>query len=169
MLAAQLPAGIDFRPIRPEDEPFLEQLYASTRETELASVPWSTAEKASFLAQQFQLQHRYYQAHFTAARFEIIRHGGADIGRRYTEWRADGLALIDLSLLPAWRGQGIGTAILRAAQAEAAARAMPLNMHVEHDNPAARLYERLGFIELSGNGVYRKLRWQASAAEACHV
>lgn len=169
MLAAQLPAGIDFRPTQPEDEPFLAHLYASTREAELAFVPWSAAKKSAFLAQQFQFQHRYYQAHFTAARFEIICREGVDIGRRYIEWRADGLALIDLAFLPEWRGQGLGTAILRAAQAEAASRAMPLNLHVEHDNPAVRLYERLGFVELSNNGVYRKLRWQAMAEEACHV
>lgn len=159
MLAAQLPAGIDFRPTQPEDEPFLAHLYASTREAELAFVPWSAAEKSAFLAQQFQFQHRYYQAHFSGADFHIVQRNGVDIGRRYVLRSETGIVLIDMALLPPWRGQGIGTAILHGVLGEAHRSGRTVTLHVEHDNPAGRLYSRSGFVGVGDNGVYRKMQW----------
>ena len=43
------------------------------------------------------------------------------------------------------RGQGIGARLLRALTAEAARRGVGLCLNVRHDNPARRLYERIGF------------------------
>ena len=42
--------AVTFRPIRPEDEPFLCRLYASTRADEMALVDWDEAQKEAFLA-----------------------------------------------------------------------------------------------------------------------
>ena len=63
---------INFRPVVPEDEPFLYQVYASTRQEELATVPWDEAEKEAFLRMQFTAQHRFYQEEFASAEFLII-------------------------------------------------------------------------------------------------
>ena len=52
---------VTLRPIRDEDRPFLERLYASTRDEELRPVPWSDAQKTAFLASQYALQHAHYQ------------------------------------------------------------------------------------------------------------
>ena len=43
------------------------------------------------------------------------------------------------------RGQGAGEMLLRALTAEAARRDIGLCLNVRHDNPARRLYERIGF------------------------
>ena len=40
---------ISLRPITPEDEPFLYEVYASTRENEMALLEWSSTEKEKFL------------------------------------------------------------------------------------------------------------------------
>jgi GNAT superfamily N-acetyltransferase len=40
------------------------------------------------------------------------------------------MRIIDIALLPAWRGQGLGGAILRTLQDEAAAAGKPLTIHV---------------------------------------
>ena len=56
----------------------------------------------------------------------------------------------------AHRGRGIGTALLRAAAAEATARRGGLSLSVSLSNPARRLYLREGFVpvgELSGGSV----------------
>ena len=37
-----------------------------------------------------------------------------------------------------------------------------VTIHVEHDNPARRLYDRLGFQHVDTNGVYHLLEWSAS-------
>ena len=46
-------AAIALRPIRPDDRSFLLAVYASTREPELAAVPWDAAQKAAFVEMQF--------------------------------------------------------------------------------------------------------------------
>jgi GNAT superfamily N-acetyltransferase len=44
------------------------------------------------------------------------------------------------------RGRGIGTMLLTRLVGEAGRRGLPgLSLHVDHGNPARRLYERLGF------------------------
>jgi ribosomal protein S18 acetylase RimI-like enzyme len=52
---------------------------------------------------------------------------------------------LSIALLPAYRGKGIGTALLSAllVRAQTIYRAVCLSVSV--DNPAARLYQRLGF------------------------
>ena len=62
------------RPITTHDKPFLYRLYASTREDEMAMVPWSEAEKETFLTSQFNAQHTFYHQQFVEAEFLIIGH-----------------------------------------------------------------------------------------------
>ena len=150
---------ITFRPIRPEDEALLYQIYASTREEELAQVPWDTAEKEAFLRMQFNAQHQYYQEQFPHAAFQIILRDDRPIGRLYVNRRPDVIHLIDIALLPANRNRGIGTSLLKELLAEASEVGKPVRIHVEHFNPALHLYERLGFSRIGDQGVYYQMEW----------
>jgi ribosomal protein S18 acetylase RimI-like enzyme len=150
------------RPVRPEDEPFLCAVYAGTRTEELARVPWSAEEKAAFLRMQFTAQQRYYRAQFRDAAFDVVLHAGEPIGRLYVDRRTDELRVLDLALVPAARGAGIGTRLLCALIDEAARAALPLRIHVEHSNRAVRLYERLGFTRTGEHGVYVSMEWRAA-------
>ncbi len=155
--------GLVLRPSTSADLPFLETVYASSRETELAQTDWSAAQKAAFLKMQFDLQHQYYQAHYSDAAFHIVRLGGEDIGRLYLRRGKTLFNLIDIALLAPWRGQGIGTALLSYVLAEAEAAGAAVELHVEHDNPARSLYARSGFEPAGSNGVYLKLRRACAA------
>ncbi len=143
-----------FRPIRPDDEALLFQIYASTREEELAPVPWTAAEKDAFLRMQFNAQHRYYQDQFPDASYRLILLGDLPAGRLYLHRQEDELNIIDIALLPAYRNAGLGTRLLREVFAEADAAGKPVRIHVERFNPALRLYERLGFSRIADTGVY---------------
>ena len=50
--------------------------------------------------------------------------------------------LLFVTVDPAARGRGIGGRLIRRSIAECPG---DVKLHVEHDNPAKRLYERLGF------------------------
>jgi GNAT superfamily N-acetyltransferase len=150
---------VAFRPIRPDDEPFLYRVYASTREEELRPVPWTAAQKEAFLRQQFQAQHAFYQEQYAGARFEIIVRDGQPIGRLYVARWDEEIRIVDIALLPEHRGAGIGTGILRDLLAEAAAAGKPVRIHVERLNPARQLYERLGFVPVADKGVYYLMEW----------
>jgi len=127
-------------------------------------LPWTEAQATSFLRMQFTAQHDYYQAQFTGASFDIIELSGNPIGRLYIDRRTDALCVIDLALLPEYRNQGIGTAVLETLLQEAAALGRPVRLHVETFNPAQSLYRRLGFIALETQGIHVLMEWRAPAA-----
>ena len=154
-------AEISFRPIRPADERFLSQLYASTRAEEVAQVPhWTDEQRVEFLEMQFQAQHKFYSEQFTEAEFSIIRHRGRSVGRLYIDHRDDEIRLIDIALMPDVRRQGIGGALMRQILTQGQEASKPVRIHVEKNNPALRLYRRLGFEDIEDQGVYYLMEWK---------
>ncbi|NHA01978.1 GNAT family N-acetyltransferase [Nocardioides sp. W3-2-3] len=87
---------------------------------------------------------------------------GRFAGRITLDRRPDDLRVVDLALLPAYRGRGIGGALLGRVLVEAAATGRTASIHVEVHNPARRLYERLDFRVVEDLGVYLLMRWTAS-------
>jgi ribosomal protein S18 acetylase RimI-like enzyme len=151
--------AIVLRAASEEDIAFLFRVYASTREGELAPLAWSDEQKHAFVAMQFDAQHRHYRTHFPDARFDVIEVGGAPAGRFYVDRSDQEIRVIDLALLPEYRGAGIGGTLLHELQVESARQATPIVMHVEHHNRAVRLYRRLEFRVVADDGVYQKMIW----------
>jgi ribosomal protein S18 acetylase RimI-like enzyme len=67
------------------------------------------------------------------------------------------IRVVDVSLLPEFRARGVGTRLLTAILAEAAAGGQRVTIHVEQHNPARALYERLGFAPVEDLGVYLRM------------
>lgn len=145
---------ISFRPERPEDESFLYRLYISTREREMGYVDWPNEQKAAFLRQQFTAQTHHYKTNYTNAEYSIVLLDGAPAGRLYLHRRPKDVRIMDILLAPEYRGSGIGTVLLHDILENAAAAGQSVSIHVEQDNPALRLYERLGFRQIGTSGVY---------------
>ena len=146
---------VTFRPITDDDLPFIERLYGNTRQGEMDLLgDWSDEEKSAFIKQQHNAQHAYYQQVFPDARYELILKDGEPIGRLYVDRREVEHRIIDIALLDTHRGQGIGGTIMQDLVDEAAAVGKLVRIHVEHNNPAMHLYERLGFKKIEEQGVY---------------
>jgi GNAT superfamily N-acetyltransferase len=150
---------ISLRAVEPTDEAFLRRLYASTREAELSLVDWDAEQKAAFVDHQFAAQRRDYLEHYPAATHDVIVVDGEAAGRLWVDRCPREIRVVDISLLPAFRGRGVGTSLLRELQAEAAASNRALSIHVERFNPASRLYARLGFAAVDAGDVYVLMRW----------
>jgi GNAT superfamily N-acetyltransferase len=154
---------ITFRPITPDDLPFLLRVYGSTREEEMAMVvDWTPEQKEAFVRSQFEAQHGWYQDHYQGARFDVILVDGVPAGRLYVHRRESEIRLVDITLLHAFRGGGTGSALLRDLLAEGEAAGKRVTIHVEVFNPAMRLYERLGFLPIEERGPYRLMEWKPS-------
>ena len=155
--------GIHLRPITPEDQAFLFQVYASTRLEELAEANWDHEGLEAFLNMQFHAQHTYYQENYTDSSFDIILLDRQPIGRLYVaRWETE-LRIIDIALLPAYRNRGIGQAILQDLMDEASGKGQMVSIHVEKNNPAMNLYTRLGFCQVGDAGVYWFMKWLPSS------
>ena len=125
-------------------------------------VDWTAEQKTAFLAQQFEAQHHYYHEQFPSADYLVIERDGTSIGRIYLDRRKDELRLIDIALVPEARNQGLGGALLLDLLDEAQAVSLPVRIHVEKNNPAMRLYLKLGFEPLEDQGVYQLMEWRPS-------
>jgi ribosomal protein S18 acetylase RimI-like enzyme len=148
------PSEVTLRPFRDEDLELLFRVYASTRWEELAPVPWDDEQKRAFLRMQAVAQHAYYQESYKGADWLVIERFGLPAGRLYVHRREKEIRLVDIALLPEHRNAGIGSALLRELIAESTAAGKPLRIHVEKNNPALGLYERLGFVPIVDKGVY---------------
>jgi ribosomal protein S18 acetylase RimI-like enzyme len=157
--------GFALRPETDDDIPFLTRLYASTREAELAAVPWTEEQKREFVALQFAAQRRHYATHIAGCAFDILECRGEPVGRLYLETRPFRLHIVDITLLPAWRGRGVGAQILQAVIAAGRKEGRGVGIFVEKFNPALRLYRRLGFAELDDAGVYLEMERAAEQAD----
>lgn len=147
--------GVSLRAMTDADLPFAAAVYASTRHDELAQTGWPQPMIDAFLAQQHDAQHAHYSAHYPGISRQAIQQQGADIGRLYLYAGASDLRIVDIALLPAARGRGIGGALLADVLAYAQARGLRASIHVEQQNPARRLYIRAGFVfEHTANEVY---------------
>ncbi len=158
-------AGLALRPVEDSDSEFLYELYASTRAEELALTGWSELQKQEFLKQQFSAQSKFYAEQFETARFEVIELGDRPVGRLYVDERVDEIRIIDIALLPEFRRRGIGSHYLHDILARAVSRHCPVTIHVERNNPAMGLYERLGFERIEDKGVYWFMCWSAPPAQ----
>ena len=138
------------RPSGPRDRELLYRVYASTRAEELANVPWDDEAIDGFLRAQFDAQDRWWREHYEGASFDVVLVDGEPAGRLYTFATEDEIRIVDIALLPAFRGGGIGSALLRDVLADG----RRVTIHVERMNPALRLYERLGFKLAEDRGVY---------------
>lgn len=139
---------------RDEDEGFLRTLHATLRADDpLAGL------MPSLIDQQFEMQREHYRTGFPAASRWIVELDGEPIGRLYVNNGDDGVRLLDIALVPAARGRGIGEMLLRRVMTRANASGQPVTLQVEAANPARRLYARLGFRDVLVDGPVVSMRW----------
>jgi len=149
------------RPATPEDDAFLYALYCSTRAEEMAAFGFNDAQRDAFLRMQYQGQRMQY-GQLAGTTHHLVLHGGAPVGRLLVMRSDAELRLVDVALLPQLRGQGVGTALLRQLQEEAGRTGKPLALRVLKGNPAARLYDRMGFALERDEGLYLAMAWRPS-------
>lgn len=157
-LRAAAELGISYRAMTETDLPFVAELYASTRREEVAQTGWPAEMQEAFLRQQHEAQHSHYSIHHADAEWLIIERGGESIGRLYLRDDPEHLHIVDISLRPGSRGQGVGGAILRDILDQARALGKGVSIHAEKTNPARSLYARLGFAVVEDLGIYDLMR-----------
>ena len=147
------------RPETAQDAPFLRRLYAVTRVEEMAYLPLSEEQKAAFLTMQYDLRQSQYRHNYPDADFLIVSIFDNPAGRIAVH-RGDAVFhLIDIALLPEWRGQGIGGRLITDLLSEASRQAKSVRLHVKADSRAMTLYHRLGFITVKSEGLYGLMEW----------
>ena len=156
---------IQLRPVEEADNLFIVSVYRSTREMELSYTNWPEIQKQAFISMQLAAQHAAYKKVFPGAQFQVIEFKKKEAGRFYTWENELEIRLIDITLLPAFRGKGIGTKLLRMLVDKANLENKKVSLHVEADNPALNLYRRMGFVFIKNNGRHLYMEWQPASAK----
>ncbi len=150
---------VRLRPVQPEDETFLAAVYGSTRERELAMVPWTNEQRETFIRFQCTAQLQHYKTEYPQAEHSIILRGEEPVGRIYLDRRESEFRILDITVLPAFRGQGIGTPIIRRVMTEASLVGKKVGIQLDFYGQSQRLFERLGFKPDETNGFHTLYVW----------
>jgi ribosomal protein S18 acetylase RimI-like enzyme len=153
-------------PIDNFDEPFLLTVYTSTRSKEMAVVSWSEEQKSAFLEMQFQAQHNYYLSRYPNASYSIINLEEQPIGRLYIERQEDKIKILDITVLPEYRNQGVGTKLIAEILQEGEQAEKPVQIYIENYNQSSNLFSRLGFQPVAEEGINVLWQWNPGATSA---
>ena len=158
--SSRVAAAPTLRVERLDDDPFLFEVYSGTRREELAVTGWDAATRTAFLQMQFRAMRRGYASMFPAADFMIVLLDGKPMGRMVVNRTAGEIHLVDMALLTADQGKGIGTCLMRDLLAEATRTQKRIRLQVLKNNRATRFYERLGFRRFEEAGPYEQMEWR---------
>ena len=154
-------SSVTFRPVGPEDEAFLLELYASTRAEEMKIVPWIDEQREAFVKMQFIAQQEHYREKYPTASREVILRHGRPVGHRYVARLEQETRIVDITIAPAERNSGIGTFSIGELLKEANRIGKVVRIFVENYNPSLRLFQRLGFRQVEEHGIHLLMEWSA--------
>jgi GNAT superfamily N-acetyltransferase len=156
------------RAVLDTDDSFLRELYASTRQAELALMPWPEEAKASFVRMQFEAQRSHYFSFYPQADHFIVLADGASAGRLYVDRQDSCILIVDITVLPEFHRRGIGRALVSELQSEAVSSGRVLTGHVEKSNPASAFWRHMGFHLTDGDEMYSRISWTGDAHDGSH-
>ena len=148
-----------FRPATDGDAALVFAIFAAGRSPELGLQAWSPEQREQFLRMQYRAQTQAYRNRYPQADYQLIEWEEQVIGRWLLAEQDAEFNLVDICLLPHFRGQGLGALLLSGLITYAEGRNLPVRLQVAMTNPALHLYLRLGFqvTEQSENSVYLNL------------
>lgn len=142
------------------DEEFLFTVYANTRADEFALLNLGETQKQALLQMQFRAQRQQYQYSYPDATCQIIESDGVPAGQWVVDRSSPVTILVDISILSDYVNNGIGTNLLQSLQSEN----KKIILHVIRANPAARLYQRLGFVFVGEESFHSRMEWTPESA-----
>lgn len=150
-----------YKTIDASDEALMFSLYSAVRAEELGMQEWDPAMRDPILRIQYEAQRRAYREQHPSADRRLIFRDGTAIGWVVVERTGTSLHGVDIALLAGQRSNGVGTAIIRSLQKEAAAAGGPMTIAVLRTNVRAiALYRRLGFRAVEDNETHTWMEWR---------
>lgn len=163
-------ALLTLRPVRPEDEPFLRDLRAQVDVERLGLAGWNPDSDSVALAQKV-ISHQFtaHAAHYRRVKNNqdtkdcVILFNQSPVGRFIVTQDSEQVYVSDIAVHPAFRGQGIGQAVIASAQHECEQSKRLLHLHVDRQNTAVQFYLGLGFRAIAQDELRFLMEWVPSS------
>jgi GNAT superfamily N-acetyltransferase len=150
---------IELRTTTKADRNFLLEVYEASRAFELQFVDWDDKTKRAFIEHQFDAQDAHYREHYAGATFDIVLVDGCPAGRLYLYRGEEQIAIMDLTLMPEFRGRAIGGTLIRGVLDKAGSTGRSVRVYLENFNPHQPVFIRFGFKVVEDDGVTRRYEW----------
>jgi ribosomal protein S18 acetylase RimI-like enzyme len=149
---------VRWRNATPADAPLMARIDASLAAHLSALVGLDAGQRQALLSMQTRAREQAWRTAWPDAHCQVIELDDAatagGIGRLWLHRGSHAWHLLELVLVPERRGAGIGGQCLRRLVDLAQAEGVGVTLSVAADNPAHRLYRRLGFQLFAENPPY---------------
>ncbi|HWX00285.1 GNAT family N-acetyltransferase [Collimonas sp.] len=135
-------AQLEFRPATSADLPFLTALRHATMNEHLTRANAARDDAAHLARILFQFEHA-----------QIISIAGREIGLLKAYREPEQWYIAQIQIVPEFQGQGLGRMLIDKVLAQARHERLPTGLSVLDGNPARRLYEAAGFMEVGRDGM----------------
>jgi ribosomal protein S18 acetylase RimI-like enzyme len=147
-VAVRSETAFSLRAMVASDESHFRHFYAQSRSAELAPVNWTAQEKLAFCNTQYDLQDAHYRKFYEDFTPLAICIGDVTIGRLYLANMDNLCLLMDIIVEAQYQRRGIARTIMGVLCTQADMNPQAINLHVEPLNPARKLYQQFGFVDL---------------------
>jgi len=141
-------------------------LYSDMKAFDMSIIPESDDIRQKLLLTQFRARNFSFDTMYGREAQWIVERDGVAVGSLVVGELDGALRLAEIALVPEHRGGGLGTALIRAVQAAAVARHLPIRLQVHPLNPARHLYGRLGFAEVGVGMANLEMEWHPPFSDA---
>jgi len=93
-------------------------------------------------------QETWFRGRFDSGEMHVVLYDGERVGSISVDREPGRITLAGIVIAPPYQRRGIGTWLVQSLLAEADAARIPVELRVLKGNPAKRLYERLGFVQV---------------------
>jgi hypothetical protein len=152
--------SVSFRPVTPEDQPLVLELYGIVRDPEFAPLGLNQQQRDDLMTMQLALMTQHYESHHPNRMETIILRDGEWAGRLIVMDMEEEVRLGDIMVRPEHRRFGICTSVMRYWVAEGIRKNKPITLHVERFNPAKNMYEREDFVVVGESPTHFLMEWQ---------
>ncbi len=158
--SVDLAGNVSMRLAGPADKQFLEDLFHDTRSFIYDHSAAEHDYKRMVVEHQHSIRNTGYENAFPNAFYFIVEDAGTRVGRAQLDFSYDVVHVIDVALIAAARGKGIGKAVIRGIQRTAAVTGANVTLTCRHDNMLARqLYDKVGFELLERGPMDDRMIW----------
>jgi ribosomal protein S18 acetylase RimI-like enzyme len=129
----------------------------------MSLVPWTSEQKEAFLKSQFLARERHYSNAFEQPQNLVMRFDARPVGRLFLSRTKREIRIVDLAILPEYRGRGIGSGLVRDLQREATDDSRKLTGSVDRFSRAVNFWRRQGFEITESPDIYLPMEWSPAS------
>jgi GNAT superfamily N-acetyltransferase len=154
------------RPCVPADDAFLYDVFCTTWASEVAALPNPRLAPHVLRIQHIAQERQFASRHPGHQRY-VVLHDDEPAGRLFVHERRSSMHVVDLTLLPRFRGWGLGAGLTRDLLADATEHGRSVTIRLARRNVrACDLYSSLGFRLAQADDVDSYFEWTPPAIDA---